>query len=284
MSDELSIEERLIILRDIINVLEDPLKAISTLKWDPSNGFWTLILRSVLVRQYEALQAIVDLIRAERAHLCVPLLRPSVEEYLWVQFLQTLSDKDREDFILAKSTVEGYKTLRAQWNDAGSAIMIQLGFPANYLSVRKVTNDDATKKLVELATRLKWEVGRDKIPTTGFVAKKTGNETMYSLIYHATSRTVHFTTSELLRRTWGNAEGVTVNSKMMNGYWAAFSLYWAPRIFLLTFLGLIDEFERLSIDFELDDSMNDIMKRFLNLGKVAIVTPEELNLRPSQKW
>src|ERR1700683_3196685 len=117
MSDKFSIEDRIAITKNLLDVLEGPMKNISVVNWKPTDGFWTIVLRSVLVRQFEAIQTIVDLVQTKRAPLCVPLLRPAVEEYLWVTFLQTIKDEDREKFLFAKSQVETFETLEAQWND-----------------------------------------------------------------------------------------------------------------------------------------------------------------------
>jgi hypothetical protein len=143
----------------------------------------------------------VDLVEAERAHLCVPLLRPAVEEHLWVSFLETLNSDYREEFLFAKSQVETFETLEAQWNDAGTDVMTQLGFPMDFLDVMRAASELGTKQLKEIARRLGWNLSNNSsVPRTWFIAKQTGNETLYSLIYHATSRTVHFTVAELLRR------------------------------------------------------------------------------------
>jgi hypothetical protein len=56
----------------------------------------------------------------------------------------------------------------------------------------------------------------------------------YDVIYHATSRSVHFAPSELLRSAWGRGRRVQVGSRMLSGYWEAFVLFWGWRLFMLT--------------------------------------------------
>src|SRR5258706_6702602 len=125
MGGDFTIENRVSITKDLLDIFAPSMEALSILEWKGTDGLWTIVVRSVLVRQYEALETIVDLVQSRRAHLCVPLLRPAVEEHLWIAFLQTLTNVDREKFLMAKSQVETFETLEAQFNDAGVEQMRQ---------------------------------------------------------------------------------------------------------------------------------------------------------------
>ncbi len=282
MGGDFTIENRVSITKDLLDIFAPSMEALSILEWKGTDGLWTIVVRSVLVRQYEALETIVDLVQSRRAHLCVPLLRPAVEEHLWIAFLQTLTNVDREKFLMAKSQVETFETLEAQFNDAGVEQMRQIGFSQDFLDAMRVSSEASKEILSGIGARLGWNLGRKSVPSTWFIASQTGNEQLYSLIYHATSRTVHFTVAELLRRGWGNSGRVVIGSEMMDEYWAQFSLFWVTRIFALTFLGLVDEFVRLEIDIDLGDDREEeidaAVKRFVKTGLIPIITPEEMNL------
>ena len=281
VEENFTIEDRVRLTKELLDGFGPSIKALAVLEWAGKDGVWTIVMRAALVRQYEALQTILDLVQSKRAHVCVPLLRPAVEEHLWIAFLQTLKSEDREQFLLAKSQVETFQTLEAQWNDAGADAMIGMGFSQSFFDEMRDSSERSKKTLKEIGTRLGWNLGSKSVPSTWFVAQQTGNESLYSLIYHATSRTVHFTVAELLRRGWGNSSRVVIGSEMMDGYWAQFSLYWGGRIFALTFLGLVDEFVRLDVEIDLGDEGETIdvaIRRFVKTGSIRIITPEEMNL------
>jgi len=51
---------------------------VSRLTWKTCDGFWSLLCRCVLRRQFDALKAIVNLTHRREGHSSVPLLRPRV--------------------------------------------------------------------------------------------------------------------------------------------------------------------------------------------------------------
>jgi len=66
----------------------------------------------------------------------------------------------------------------------------------------------------------------------------------------------------------------------MDGYWAQFSLYWAIRIFFFTFVEVVEELEdqRVGLPGFDDDAFEALMQRFVAMGMIPIITPEEMNL------
>jgi len=54
---------------------------------------------------------------------------------------------------------------------------------------------------------------------------------MYEFLYHASSRVVHFSVPELMRRIWGRPGEMTIASNLYEKYWADFSLYWGGWIY-----------------------------------------------------
>ena len=254
--------------------------ASSVLQWETSAGFWTIVLRAVLRRQFDALEVMIDMIEKRRSDLTVPLLRPACEEFFWVSFLRRVSPRDREEIVFWKAQIETFNSLNAQYNDAGEAEMKRIGFPDGFLVGVRTGSDKGKQVLRAIGARLGWRLKRNQFtPSVRQIAKESNNEDLYLLIYHATSRTVHFSVSEMLRRAWGGREQIKVSSIHMDGYWAQFSLYWAIRIFFFTFVEVVEELEDRGADlpgFD-DDAFDALMQRFVTMGMIPIITPEEMN-------
>jgi hypothetical protein len=195
--------------------------------------------------------------------------------------LQKLDVADREEIVFHKSQLEAFETLNAQYDDAGDDGMKVLGFPDGFLDKFRKASEKAKVALVAMGAKLGWKLRKNQfVPSVRFVAEKTGNLKLYRLIYHATSRSVHFSVSELFRRAWGRPEELTISSAYMDGYWAQFSLCWSIRIFFTTFVDAFEEFEIMKVDLpELEEKgLESLMARLIDTGKIPIVTPEEINL------
>jgi len=178
----------------------------SKLTWKASDGFWLLVCRCVLRRQFDALDATVNLVSRHEAHSAVPLLRPACEEFLWVKYLRSLEPELREVVVLQKSQIETADTVDAQRAYAGDKLMEDFGFTTAFMDAVRESRQLAQQELKVIKKVLKWPPKPEFLPSVNFLAKVTDEKELYDLIYHATSRTVHFTVSELLRRAWGDAK------------------------------------------------------------------------------
>jgi hypothetical protein len=89
-------------------------------------------------------------------------------------------------------------------------------------------------------------------------------ESTYKLLYHATSRAVHFSVPELLRRIWGKPGSMKISSQTFERYWAAFSLY---------FESLLQEPD---IADEAVISLQEAALKIKSRGAIPILTPEEV--------
>ena len=83
-------------ISQLLDVFRPIVDDLSTLVWKASDGFWLLLCRCVLRRQFDALEAIVNLAHRREGHSSVPLLRPACEEFLWIKYLRTLDPEIRE--------------------------------------------------------------------------------------------------------------------------------------------------------------------------------------------
>ena len=109
------------------------------------------------------------------------------------------------------------------------------------------------RSLRRLARELDWpqREGRGaRLPSIKWVAKQTGELETYEFIYHATSRFVHFSITELLRRAWGNPGTISINSEQFQDYWGHFALYWGLKLFINTAVAITPH---LCINAEIDE-------------------------------
>lgn len=268
-------------IKQLMDLLRPIVDHASKLTWKVSDGFWLLVCRCVLRRQFEALEASVNLVSSGEAHLSVPLLRPACEEFLWVKYLRTLKPELREVIVLQKSQLETADTLDAQRAYAGEKLMQEFGFTTKFMDTLRENRLSAQMKLKIVKKQLKWPTRPEFLPSASFLARVTNEKELYDLIYHATSRIVHFTVSELLRRARGDAKEVTISSRHMQGYWAKFSLYWGWRLFFFTFAEIVQAFESEGIelpDIADEARFDSLMKEFVAPGMMPIITPVEMNM------
>jgi len=275
------VNPRLKNIKQLMHLVRPVIDQVSILSWKASDGFWLLVCRCVLRRQFDALGAMVSMVSRGEAHASVPLLRPACEEFLWIKYLQTVKSELREEIVLQKSLIETADSLDAQRAYAGDGTMKELGFTTRFLDGFIEYRQIAQSKLKTAKKQLNWPRRPELLPSTRYLARVTNEMELYDLIYHATSRTVHFTVSELLRWAWGDAKEVTISSRHMNEYWAIFSLYWGWRLFFFTFAQIAEAFESAGVflqDFSDEALFESLMSEFASLGMVPIITSHEMNL------
>jgi Family of unknown function (DUF5677) len=268
--------------RSLVRVCEPVVTSISELEWNPKMGFWTVLCRCVLRRQYDALKTIVDLVANGHAHSAVPLLRPACEELLWLAFLRRLDPEIREAIIVAKSQIEVSDTVEAQLSEMVTGGLQELGFRTDFVRSIRHGRTGAEETIAAVGKTLNWRLrnGKYQFPTVRMMARTTGHNIMYSVVYHSTSRTVHFSVAELFRRAWGDKRLLRITSNNMNRYWARFALYWGFGIFALTLLEIAEEFEKNDWpigDVSDTDEFERLVDEWGSAGKIPIITPEEMN-------
>src|SRR5579875_3822854 len=85
------VEHLLLCAAAVLSPTRDWLEKASVANWQPSEegliNHYHLVLRSIVVKQAEALDSILDLARGGRGFSAVPLLRAMYEELIWVLYL-----------------------------------------------------------------------------------------------------------------------------------------------------------------------------------------------------
>ena len=270
-------------VQEFLNIFEAHAESNSHMTWKPSDGFLPVVFRAIFRRQYESLQTISQLAITGNGAAAGPLLRPACEEFIWTKYLTQISARDAEQLVICFAMDEQYKNLRVQDEFAGRSVTETLGL-LPYLERSNKIRKDLLQKIRKLGERLDWPentITQGQLPPIWWLAETTEEQSTFDFIYHATSRFVHFSVAELLRRAWGNPykETLSVNSIHFRDYWAYFCLYWGLFLFLCTVIEILGADSEL-IEMGMSDAdavkVLEIMERVGNLGKPPIITAEEL--------
>lgn len=239
-----------------------------------SDQMYEWIKRAVVVRQHEALRAIIDMEALGLAHFSVTLLRPAYEELLWIEYLEQ-NPKYALELVTCLARLEIRDSLLAQDEQLGEKGMMSIGF--SRAKVRKLSRafDDCDLKLKSIGQILQWRSGQTK-PSIAFIARKVKREKQYNFLYQGTSRSVHFSPHELARRIWGNHGKVTIGSASFSRYWSDFSLSWAARILVETMIATGQTGRLSTVD---DNGQKAFVRILKDLRPVQILTASEL-----EKW
>jgi hypothetical protein len=272
-------DELRLAVAETLQVLGPAVERTSKLQWSANHGMLPLIRSAMLRRQYECLSIAVDLVDKSQGFAAVALLRPACEEFLWAKYLASLKPSDAEDLLVLMAQRELRDSLAAQDARTGRAVSDHLGL-TRYIEQYEASARTLNARTKALGTKLQWEkrtIEGAKLPSVAFVAKAVGETPLYRFLYHASSRYVHFSPAELLRRAWGRTGDVTVSSMHFTDYWGSFVLYWGVYLIASTFPILCELGGELDLDDSIDgDRLIAAARRIGEHGPVAIITAEEL--------
>ncbi|MFL5330874.1 MAG: DUF5677 domain-containing protein [Gemmataceae bacterium] len=213
-------------VESVLKLMRPFVDAVSEIPTSEVTGFFPVVKRAIVCRQFDSLEAITHLVDQGRGYAAAPLLRPSCEEFIWLKYLLKVDAEQAERIVQCLASGEALRHLRAQNDYAGQTAMETLGL-FQYLQESEQAEPMLQEKLRALDVSLGWnkkEENRGRLPSLEFLAKKTDEKRVYNFIYHATSRFVHFSVAELLRRAWTQKDGLSVKSIHLRDYWSAFSL------------------------------------------------------------
>lgn len=272
-------DELRLAVADTLQALGPAVERTSRLQWSANDGMLPLVRSAILRRQYECLSVAVDLVEKSQGFAAVALLRPACEEFLWAKYFASLKPSDAEDLLVLIGQRELRDSLAAQDARTGRVVSDTLGL-TRYIKQHSASAKALNSRTKALGAKLRWEkraVENSQLPSVAFVAKAVGETSLYRFLYHASSRYVHFSPAELLRRAWGRTGDVTVSSTHFTDYWGSFVLYWGVFLVANTFPILCE----LGGELDLGDSIDEVKlksaaRRIGEHGAVPIITAEEL--------
>lgn len=284
-TDQVALKDKIRSLHKNVLLVLTEMKPIidssSKLAWEPSTGFRRVIFRAIIIRQYECLEGIVHLVEKNRGYAGVALLRPAFEELIWAKYLAQLDEGDANNLLVCLAQKEIFETLKSQDDYIGRTQTKKLGL-FDHLNKMIGVQPATRSQLSDLGKRLGWNkrmIANSMPPSLQFLAKKTGMTSLYNFLFHASSRFVHFSTSELLRRAWGSPKEITIRSENFSDYWSTFALVWGLKLLNDTYLSLNESLVADGvIDPEIDPAKILLaLQEIADFGFVPSITPEELN-------
>lgn len=247
---------------------------------DSSDGIFPIYTRAILGRQFESLDTIVYLVRSGQGHAAPPLLRPSCEEYIWLTYLNSLPPESVKQILTCVTELEKAKLVSHQLKYEE---VTGTEFLAPSLSKPAIKKDSKSRRqeLKDFSTELEWEVVSDELPLpkVWWMAEATDLSDFYNFIYEGTSRFVHFSCLEILRRTQDvgtDGEKVKVGSDAFREHWAAFALYWGLDLFQST-VSEARNTKGLSLSWTSETKWQSTVALLESHGKVPLIYGEEVD-------
>jgi hypothetical protein len=240
------------------------------------------LYQACLVRQIEGYHAITTLVASNLGHMAPAFLRPACEEFFWIKYLNKVPAEAFKELFLAITAAENLRGLTAQQMYIGKRGMKSLGFSTQF--VNKAISDyrAINEKIRRIGEGLGWPTnveagGQSAVPTTHWVANQVGEGKLYDYLYSATSRHVHFSMGELLRRPEtmdGGALDFTAERK--RNFRSHFAIHWASTFLLRTAAEcLAGTGEEFTLPEGTEARMFDIAQRLGQYGIPAVTYPRE---------
>ena len=91
--------------QQMLNAMREFIDESSNIAWEPADGFFTIVARAVLRRQFETLGVISDLVRAGQGYAVGPLLRPACEELIWIKYLFDIPEEEAEQLVVCLASL-----------------------------------------------------------------------------------------------------------------------------------------------------------------------------------
>ena len=262
--------------------LADRLFVIDDVAWaDAMDGDIRLLaINAAFRRQLESIRAALMLSTDGLGHLAVGFVRASLEEVMYLGFLQRLDLEPARKLFMALGQWDSFRSLLAQRAYVGDEVMRQLWFTDNHLRQAESLTAEVRDQLKALGKHYGWG---GLLPSGEWVAEQAGQRSLYDYLHSASSRALHFSAGEILRRAWGHPDGhVTTNKPEFRDHLTNFALHQLVLLFFETWSLLDDPAKAgvtLSEDVE-ESEVEAVVQVVAALGQVPLVHAHEWNLTP----
>ncbi|MBD0838866.1 hypothetical protein [Streptomyces sp. TRM68416] len=257
---------------------------LDPLVWEePDLDVRALTINNCVRRQRDAIEGAIALGNVRQGHLAVAFVRAFLEERMWATFLASMTRSEADALLLAMGRWDARRALIAQRDYIGDLDMtVHLWFPPGFVDAQAVTLDGLKAELRQLRGRWGWQ---GVIPSSKWVAERSSLVEEYEYLHSATSRAVHFSAGEVLRRGWGAPGGALVTDKEeFREHLAEFAYDQLWRQHLGTIVGAADILGDAAISvpdgFFSEENRIKLTSELKNLGRVPLVHAYEWNLTP----
>lgn len=256
---------------------------LNELVWSQPPNLRALTINNCVRRQRDAIQGAIALGKARQGHLAVAFVRPLLEERLWMMFLADMPEASANALLLAMGRWDTVRSLVAQRDYIGDDEMtLYLWYPPGFVDAREAQLPAIKAELVDLRRQWGWQ---GTLPSTQWVADKVSLRAEYDYLHSATSRAVHFSAGEVLRRGWGAPGGALLTNKPeFREHLAGFAYDQLWRLHLGTLEGAQQILQEGGVivaeDFFTGGESEVLTSRLRRLGRVPMVHAYEWNLTP----
>lgn len=273
--------ERIAAVREFTE-LASRMFVVGHLEWNNvENDFRLLAVNSAMRRQLESMRAAVLLSSQDLGHLAVAFVRASLEDVMYLGFFISLEREASQELFLLLGNWDSLRSLLAQRAYVGDDVMRSLWYPEGFLDAADKKREEVRLELKALQKHYRWA---GFLPSSEWIADRAGQRPLYDYLHAATSRSLHFSAGEIMRRAWGEPDGsMTTEEPEFREHLAAFALDQLVRLYAETWQVAMPVIEQsgISSDESLDwDDVEPALSRVSALGKVPLVHAHEWNLTP----
>jgi len=195
-------------------------------------------------------------------------------------FFVGLDRTESQELFKAMGNWDSLRSLLAQRDYVGDEVMEQLWYTESFLDAAVQSRDKVRAELKALQKKYNWSGG--VLPSGEWIADRAGQRKLYDYLHAASSRALHFSAGEILRRGWGHPSGKIVTDKPeFREHLASFALDQLWRLYIKTWqvaMPLLEE-AGISSDESLTlEQIEPVISRVALLGKVPLVHAHEWNL------
>ena len=263
--------------------IADRIAGVGDLRWAEATADYRLLaINASLRRQIESMNAAVLLSRQGLGHLAVAFVRASVEDVMYLKFFCSMTLEDSQKLFELLGVFDSARSLIAQRAYVGDEVMRSLWYPPGFVDTVERRRDEVRAQLRSLQKVYKWPGG--DTPNNAWIAEQASVKDLYEYLHAATSRALHFSAGEIMRRSWGAPNGILVTNKPeFRTHLASFALDQLWRLYIDTWEATLPLVEDAGIATEEGvgfEELHPVLERLLALGKVPLVHAHEWNLTP----
>lgn len=184
-------------------------------------GIYGCALRAAVAKSFEFAAVVHRDPPPDHGFFITSTLRGLCEDLIVLSFVEPLSPADRNEavaLLMAKNVADGIAAQSAFFKSERPWQPV--------LQPPTTTSTDTEAQLRDLAKTLGWK-GRQPWPSVWFMAKASSLAPLYSYIYAATSKWVHFSPHILLRMGWGGTPDDVGDATEWSFTTSNFSQYYA---------------------------------------------------------
>jgi hypothetical protein len=236
-----------------------------------------LAARVVIARQFESLRATYVLAATDLAHLAVAFIRHACDEYLWMLYLQHLTKEASNAVLVNMAYNDSFRGVLAARDFSSRDRMIRLGFGEDILDHVEEMIEETTNGFTHLGQRLGWPK-KKQTPSTKWIAETVGEGALYDYLFSASSRAVHFSGHEVMRRGWVKEDDtLDVQDTGFRLYLSQLAIDVQIRLFLLTLKACGSLLGTAAWAEQEKSKMEDVGNRYFKANLVPYILPAEFS-------